>query len=236
MPRKLVTVRAISDVRRLKGTRFDVATLDGWTVVMPSSCGFDKGQHVVYFEVGSFVPASDGRFWEFSHSFTTLNGERGYHVRTVTVREQVSQGLVFELLEFPEISDVVQDLQGKYGLSMALEMARRMSFEDKLGVVKWEVPDSLSATVLRRVPTFFPRPGCERVQNIPELFTARYLYETFQITEKLDGASMTVYSVTKGSKWYRALDISDDADHDDPTGAISGSEEAPRRTGICSRG
>lgn len=84
-------------------------------------------------------------------------------------------------------------------------MARDMSFEGFLGVKKWEITFNSQGKILGEVPQFFPRPACERAQNIPSLFTAKYLNTVFQITEKLDGVSMTAYCITKDSTWYQSL-------------------------------
>lgn len=96
-------------------------------------------------------------------------------------------------------------LEREHGKEKAIQMAKEMSFEEVLGVKKWEVPFEVKGQILGEVPQFFPRPACERVQNDSSIFTAKHLNTVFQVTEKLDGVSMTVYCVTPGSKWYRSL-------------------------------
>lgn len=83
----------------------------------------------------------------------------------------------------------------------------QIRLDDVVGVTKWEIPFESHGKVLSRVPTFFPRPACDRVQNMPALFSPRCKYRdtVFQVTEKLDGVSMTVYRVVAGSKWHRGL-------------------------------
>lgn len=106
---------------------------------------------------------------------------------------------------WPEVSTIIDELKQKHGDKQALQIARNMSFEEPLGVKKWEIPFNAQGKILGEVPQFFPRPACERAQNIPSLFIAKYLNTVFQITEKLDGVSMTAYCIKKDSKWYQSL-------------------------------
>ncbi len=105
--RKLVSIRRISEKKRIKKSNFEQAFVDGWSVGAHKEDGFDVGELVVYFEIDSFVPSSDGRFWEYSDSFTEFNGKRGYHVRSLQGKGTVSQGLIFTLEQFPEIKGVL---------------------------------------------------------------------------------------------------------------------------------
>ncbi|KAI1764993.1 RNA ligase-domain-containing protein [Hypoxylon sp. FL1150] len=102
----------------------------------------------------------------------------------------------------------------------------KLSFQDALGVKKWEpIPTKDdSSESFGPPPIFFPQPGCERAQNIPNLFS-HYGEQTFQITEKLDGVPMSVYSVDKNSQWFSAL--SPLPSHLQQSG--------PTRLGVCCR-
>lgn len=106
---------------------------------------------------------------------------------------------------WPEVKAIVDKLEQKHGNKPALQIAKTMSFEGVLGVRKWEIPFNAQGSILGEVPQFFPRPACERVQNISSLFTSKYLNTVFQITEKLDGVSMTAYCISKDSTWYQSL-------------------------------
>lgn len=96
--RKLVTLRTITEVRRLKGARYkgyDVVKIDGgWSVVVFHGA-FTHGELVVFFEIDSFIPAINGRFsWENSRDMIEFQGEKGFHVRSQMFGKQISQGLV----------------------------------------------------------------------------------------------------------------------------------------------
>lgn len=182
---------------------------------------------VLYFEIDSFIPAKDGRFsWEDQGSMTEYQGERGYHVNSRMFGKQISQGLILSIGKFPEVKQVLQGLLREHGPIDGMMMAQEMAFEDVLGVKKWELPAEDQGRILGRAPPFFRRPGCERAQNLPDLFTLKYMNDDFQITEKLDGISMTVYRVQKGSRWHACLPAL-------PEGSTQ--EDDTSRMGVASR-
>ncbi|KAH8666934.1 hypothetical protein BX600DRAFT_511821 [Xylariales sp. PMI_506] len=194
--RKLVTVRHITDLVPLKRYQVDIAIVGGWNVVVRRG-SHTVGELVVYFEIDSFLPASNQRFWKYgaSEHYSIWNGKHGYVVCTTMIHGQISQGLIFGLDEFPEIKEQGARLDTDYsGL---------------LGVKKYEpedvgTVDSSWNLCHGAAPIFFPKPGCERAQNIANLFE-RYSDTKFIITEKLDGVPMIVYSVDRRSPWYKAL-------------------------------
>ncbi|EON97121.1 putative rna drb0094 family protein [Phaeoacremonium minimum UCRPA7] len=203
--RRLVTVRKVTGVRTIKRSRADLVTVDhSWTVVAQKE-EYTIGQIVVYFEVDSFIPSSDPRMWEYSPWFIEFDGQKGYHVRSEVTYGELSQGLIFPIEAFNNIEAVLIEKQRSHDLAEAFRILREMSFESDLGVKKWEVLEDTNEIVLGKAPAFFPRPGAPRAQNLPRLFDHRGLQIDYQITEKLDGLSMTVYCVNKNSVWCRAL-------------------------------
>lgn len=207
--RRLVTLREISHLRRFKDPHYKayaVATVEnGWNVVVYHG-DFLVGDLILFFEIDSFIPASAGRFkWEHYGSLTWFQGQRGYHVVSQALSKELSQGLIQRVTVFPEVKAVLDRLEADYGYLEGTRIARTMSFEEMLGVKKWEIPYKFRGKILGFAPKFFPRPASERAQNIPDLFSHKNLNTTFQITEKLDGVSMTVYSVDVDSKWHHAL-------------------------------
>lgn len=230
-PRKLVTLQRITKVARLKGRYkpYDVVTVGGgWTVIIYHN-DFAIHDLVIYFEIDSFIPETGGRFtWQQGDKMTEFRGEKGYHVRSQMLGKQISQGLVQAIGALPDIKTLLENLTKKHGEKEALGLIQKMRLDDIVGVKKWEVDFEANGKVLGRVPTFFHRPACDRVQNIPGLFTtSKYRHAVFQITEKLDGVSMTVYRVEVGSKWHKALP-------DLP--ADNNQEKAGVRIGVASAG
>ncbi|RYP93124.1 hypothetical protein DL770_000781 [Monosporascus sp. CRB-9-2] len=136
----------------------------------------------------------------------------------------ISQGLVFPLETFSEITSVFDILRNEYPKDEATRILMAMSFEKELGVKKWEMPQNNPESVLGPAPVFFPQPGCSRAQNIHDLFED-HGESRFQITEKLDGIPMTVYCIDKESQWYNAL----------PAVPAHLEQDGPKRVGICAR-
>lgn len=192
--RRLVTIRRITNLRRLNGQHrgYDVATVGGGWAVVVFHNSFQLGDLIIYFEIDSFIPAINGRFsWEKSNKLTTFDGQRGYHVASQMLGKHLSQGLVQHIDALPEVKEILDGLRVEHGQQKATAMAMEIAFDDVLGVKKWEIPFESQGRELGRVPEFFPRPACERAQNIPELFSYKNQNTVFQITEKLDGVSST---------------------------------------------
>lgn len=198
--RKLVTVRRITSIEKDKKHNREFVRLDGWTVLVAAK-RFRTGEYVVYFEIDSFLPRSDGRWWELvAHNKSSFDGKEGYRVKSWRVGGRISQGLVYPMGDFPEIEEVweksVEALGEEEGRKAVLDMA----FEDVLGVSKYVAEmDYAPYASLGPPPSFIHQPAWERAQNIPDLFRTRG-NTMYQITEKLDGWSMSVYWVGHGSR------------------------------------
>ncbi|KAI5918130.1 RNA ligase-domain-containing protein [Camillea tinctor] len=230
--RRLVTVRRVDKITPIKGSNHNVVTVGGWNVVTKRSQSFNENEPVVFFEIDSFLPDTTA-FWEYVISRPTSlpGGPRGFLVKTTIIERHLSQGLVFPIGSFQQIVAARNRLEAKYGGNMdsAVEELMTMSFEDVLGVRKWEFPEITDDSLITGQgplpkPVFVPRPGSERAQNIPGLFRD-YGAHRFQITEKLDGFSMSVYLVQESSQWYSGISHFP-AGHTRPVGSA--------HIGICS--
>ena len=103
----------------------------------------------------------------------------------------------------------LQDLLEKYNGSIPLHEMEGLDVTELLGIQKWEkaIPANLRGTVLGNFPSFIHKTDEERVQNLTKelrIWTRTDLNEyeiakhgndplTWEVTEKLDGSSMTVY-------------------------------------------
>lgn len=213
--RKLVTIRRISQLTSIKRSRWEVATVGGWNVVVIKG-QYSIGELVVYFEIDSFLPTSNERFWEYTrlHASQYYRGEQGYAVKTIMRLDHISQGLIFPLDEFPEINinkrgelkNMIKDSPEKVEKAMM-----ELDYAELLGVRKFEQRfEDDDAPIYGRSPIFFPQPGCDRAQNVVNLFEI-YADKQFIVTEKLDGIPITIYNVEARSQWYKALPCDRDA-------------------------
>lgn len=175
--RKLATVRRIASLDSIPDAdKILCATIDGWKLVTAKDNGFQVGDLVIYLEVDSWVPHDLAPFLSKGKEPREYNGVKGERLKTIKLRGQISQGLILPLEErgFEEGADLTEIL----------------------GIQKWEkpIPAQLAGTVKGNFPSFLRKTDQERVQNlVRELEMWRVDNDTWEITEKLDGSSMTVY-------------------------------------------
>ncbi|CAJ2505836.1 Uu.00g132300.m01.CDS01 [Anthostomella pinea] len=210
--RRLVTIRRIASVHPIRGgSSHDVVMVDCWSVVAKKHEEYKAGDLVVFFEIDSFLPDTT-YFWEYvATSNLKMDGKEGFLVKTCMVDKHVSQGLIFKMTRFLPIQEMYDELVHKWGKALATNQIMERSFEDLLEVKKYEVEVGRPSgpPALGRAPVFFPQPGCIRAQNMPELFD-KHGEDLFQVTEKLDGWPMSIYTVQKSSQWYTALPALDE--------------------------
>lgn len=189
--RKLATVRTVLDVQPIPDAdAIECATVDGWKVVVKKG-EFQIGQLATYYEIDSWIPEHIAPF--LCKDKREFNGVPGARLRTVKLRGQISQGL---LLQAPEAANDGDDLT------------------DALCIQKYEAPISaqLSGMARGNFPSFIPKTDQERIQNLRRDLAA-WVESGFkwEVTEKLDGSSMTAY-VFQGEFGVcsRNLDLKDD--------------------------
>lgn len=178
--RKLASIRTINQTRPIEGADLiEAIRADGWWFVSKKG-EFNVGDMGVYFEIDSFLPAKDLRFAFLAKNFSTFQDQEGARIRTVTMKGQISQGLMLPIKLFPEI---VNPQEGD-------------DVTELLGIVKWEpmIPAALSGQVSGKLPWGIPITDEERIQNLYKEIAVKIAGKTFEKTVKLDGSSMTVYN------------------------------------------
>ena len=181
MERKLASVRKISDLSPIEGAdKIEVATIDGWKVVVAKDVNHKVGDLVVYCEVDSFLPIREEFEFLRKSSYKKMGDQEGFRLKTIRLRGQLSQGLILpiHILPFGEAFHEGQDVT------------------EVLGVVKYEppVPAELAGKVKGLFPSFLRKTDEERVQNLTSEYEEyRTSDHKFYVTEKLDGSSATFY-------------------------------------------
>lgn len=214
MSRKMVTIRVIEEILPIEGAdKIEVLKFDGWQCVSGKG-NFTVGDAALYFEIDSFLPTSDERFKFLEKNAISWNGKIGARIKTIRLRGQLSQGLCLPLSEFPEIDSAV----------MSDSPDNDIDFAAVLGVEKWEpvIPSQLAGQVKGNFPSFLRKTDQERIQNIWNSLTKprskivtydtsgedNHVWDfvdhprkndTYEVTVKLDGSSMTVYLDTEGN-------------------------------------
>jgi len=177
--RKMATIRKIDALRPIEGAdAIECAIVGGWTVVTKKG-EYNAGDLAVYCEIDSFIPSAIAPYLtKPDHYAKTFEGVEGERLRTVKLRGQLSQGLLLPYATCGKICAEGEDVS------------------ELLGIVKYEapVPAALAGEVKGMFPSMIPKTDQERVQNLKaelaEWFTEDLHWE---VTEKLEGSSMTVY-------------------------------------------
>jgi len=184
MTRKMATIRKIDALRPIEGAdAIECAIVGGWTCVVKKG-EYAAGDLAVYCEIDSFIPTAIAPFLtKPGHYAKTFEGVEGERLRTVKLRGQLSQGL---LLPMHVLTNYGADLFEGYDVSEAL------------GITKYEapIPAELAGEVKGMFPSQIPKTDQERIQNLSAEFEEWKAEElTWEVTEKLDGSSMTVYVI-----------------------------------------
>lgn len=187
--RKMASIQIIDNISPINGAdKIEVAQVGGWKVVVKKG-EFKEGDAVIFCEIDSWIPHSLAPFLtpkgQEPKEYEGVSGER---LRTVRLRKQISQGLVLPLCETLEAKE--------FGPRDILQLRVGDDLSSVLGITKWErpVPTHLAGQVKGSFPSFIPKTDQNRIQNIvKEIEEVKATGEAFEITEKLDGSSMTIF-------------------------------------------
>lgn len=189
MERKLVTIRTIAKIIPIEGAdNIELAQVDGWQCVVKKG-EFKEGDKGIYHEIDSLLPLIP--LYDFLKKGGTkkmmVDGKEveGYRLKTIRLRGKLSQGLLLPLASISEVigADAVTKRDGE-----------QVDLAPLLGIIKYEapIPAQLSGQVEGMFPSFIKKTDQERCQNLTEELM-RFQGMQFEVTEKLDGSSMTVY-------------------------------------------
>lgn len=181
--RKMATIRKIDNIHPIDGAdAIECAVIGGWTVVVKKG-EFAVGGLAVYCEIDSWIPTDTAPFLSKGKEPREFNGVKGERLKTVRLRGQLSQGLLLPCY-------AVLDKVG--------EIYEGIDVTEALGIQKWEapIPAQLAGQVRGNFPSLIPKTDQERVQNlVKEIQAAAESRLEFEVTEKLEGSSMTCYLI-----------------------------------------
>ena len=181
--RKLATIRKIDALRPIPDAdAIECAVIGGWTAVVKKG-EFKAGDLAVYCEIDSWIPHALAPFLSKGKEPRVFDGIAGERLRTMKLRGQLSQGL---LLPFAIMKPFFDDILFTEGVDVS----------ELLGIVKYEapIPAQLAGEVKGMFPGWIQKTDQERIQNLKEELDY-WLKEqhVWEVTEKLDGSSMTVF-------------------------------------------
>ncbi len=179
--RKLAKIVKIDELNPIEGAdAIECAVVGGWKVVAQKGL-YNVGDLAIYFEIDSWIPHDLAPFLSKGKEPREFEGVKGERLKTIKLRGQLSQGLLMPLDE--AIPETTSFMEGD-------------DVTEYLGIKKWEKPVNaqLAGVCRGNFPSLIPKTDQERAQNLKkEIVAANEAGTQFEITEKLEGSSMTVY-------------------------------------------
>jgi RNA ligase (TIGR02306 family) len=178
LERKLASIQRILSVEPIDNAdAIERITVLGWHCVAKKG-EFKIGDFCVYCEIDTVLP--DKPEFEFLK-------DRGFRIKTIRLRGQISQGICFPLNILEE-----QDTWQSIGKTAILREGDDVS--DILCITKWEpkLPTSMSGIAKGHFPSFIPKTDETRIQSVPEVLKRHKGTECYY-TEKVDGCSVTAW-------------------------------------------
>ena len=205
--RKLASIQKIISLSPIPNAdKIEKAIVLGWEVVVAKSENFKVGDLVVYIEIDSIVPPKP--------EFEFLK-DRKYRVRTIKLRQQVSQGLILPLSILPrgkyqEGDDVTSilnikkyDPEGEAEQKLLNEKLSRNKNKLSKFLLRYSWYKRLLFLFFpkknKSFPSFIKKTDEDRIQLFPDI-CEREKDTKFSITEKIDGQSATYFLVKNKSK------------------------------------
>ena len=180
--RKLAKIVKVDALTPIEGAdKIEVATVGGWKVVAQKGL-YNVGDLAVYFEIDSWIPHTLAPFLSKGQHPRVFEGVEGERLKTIKLRGQISQGLLMP------VAEACKNIES--------ELFEGLDVTFPLGVLKWEkaIPAQLAGVCKGNFPTEIPKTDQERAQNmVKEIVSANEAGLKYEITEKLEGSSMTVY-------------------------------------------
>lgn len=186
MERKLASIRRINQImEHPNADALELAIVDGWQCVVAKG-KHSAGELVVYFEVDSVLPPLPE--YEFLRKSCYIKRDwltlgEGFRIKTIKLRREISQGLVM----FPE----------EVGLSRNVVIGDDVTEYLQVGKYDPPVPAQLAGKMKGNFPEFIIKTDQDRMQNcfgrILCKLRANELEDSWEMTTKLEGSSMTIY-------------------------------------------
>lgn len=197
MERKLATIRRVLEVKPIEGAdRIELCGIDGWQSVIRKG-EFNVGDLVIFAEIDSIIPFAP---WsEFLRD--PKNPERRIRLKTKKLKKVISQGVVFPLnilpIEKEQFCGNMEVIVKSDGTKIPVEDG--IDVTEILGIEKYnpEIPACWAGKIKGNFPTHMvPKTDSGRLQNLwKDSFKDEIHGKMFAVTHKMDGTSLTCYSI-----------------------------------------
>jgi RNA ligase (TIGR02306 family) len=190
--RKLAKIVKIDELNPIEGAdAIECAVVGGWKVVAQKGL-YNVGDLAVYFEIDSWIPHELAPFLSKGKEPREYEGVKGERLKTIKLRGQLSQGLLMPIREIEAFKTL------SVGDDDSFDLCPDFDVTEILGILKWEKPINaqLAGVCRGNFPSLIPKTDQERVQNLKkEIAGVIEAGVAFEITEKLEGSSMTCYLI-----------------------------------------
>lgn len=185
MNRKLASVQRILELSPIPGAeKIELAKVLGWNVVVQKE-QYSVNELIVFCEVDSILPRTTWTEFLFKDKL-----KPNFRLRTVRLRGQISQGIVFPLSILPQ--EYFSDMAGQVEME-GLYSQIGIDVTTILGITKYEPNIPLNNSQIKsHFPSFLRKTDEERIQTCTFILD-EFKGQEFYVTEKIDGKSMTVY-------------------------------------------
>jgi RNA ligase (TIGR02306 family) len=189
--RKLATLRLIGALAPIPNAdNIEMALIDGWEVVVRKG-DHEVDQMIVYFEIDSWIPHEIAPFlFKKEKDIKVYENVKGMRLRSMKFPSRfgspLSQGLVMN----------IKDLPASFHAQIMQRLVVGADLTELLGVLKYEEDEyhysgGPGAEKKTNWPSFIRKTDQERIQNLSTSLKT-YNALTFEVTEKMDGSSMTM--------------------------------------------
>lgn len=156
--RKLATIRRIDNITPIEDAdKIRLAHIGGWKVVIAKNANHNIGDLVVYCEIDSFLPVEPELEFLRKTSYKKMGDLVGFRLKTIKLRNQISQGLIMPL------NDANTIIKRNYP-NIDIDLIEGMDVTDLLGIQKYDppIPAHLSGTIKGQFPSFIQKTDEER--------------------------------------------------------------------------
>lgn len=190
MERQLASIQRIIELIPIPdANKIEIAVVKGWKCVVKKG-EFKVNDLVVYVEIDSLLPYTEWSSFLWKNKEVKNDTSSKFRLRTIKLRGQISQGLILPLSVLEPYGDVVERFD---------ELFEGDDVTESLDITKYEpyIPAQLQGLIKSNFPSWLSKTDETRIQSCPSV-VQRHCGESFYITEKLDGSSMTVYIDKEG--------------------------------------
>lgn len=193
--RKLASIRRIDSIDPIDGAdRIEKATVDDWTVVVGKGL-HEVGDWIIFCEIDSAIPVDNPRLDPdgslADRGVKIINGRRYHVLKTVKLRNTLSQGLILPLSAltlWQRISVFFAgpgvDVSKKLGIFKYDPFAKEQKSQFQTG--------ARNPNIIGPFPHEFARKSdSERIQNLDKAWH-KLRERDWVVTEKIDGQSVTL--------------------------------------------